>query len=74
MVTDNGNYLADVKFAPIESPMSLAHQLKGIVGVVDHGIFPGMATKCLVAMKDGRVLVMERDKVSGKVVQSYLNH
>lgn len=53
-VTDNGNYIVDLTFKqPIADPVALAAQLKALVGVVDHGLFCGMATACIVAGKDG---------------------
>uniref|UniRef100_A0A7S1AKJ2 ribose-5-phosphate isomerase n=1 Tax=Noctiluca scintillans TaxID=2966 RepID=A0A7S1AKJ2_NOCSC len=53
-VTDNGNYIVDLKFkAPLADPREAAQQLKAVCGVVEHGLFCGMATACIVAGKDG---------------------
>jgi len=53
-ITDNGNYIVDLKFtSPIKDPVSAGQQLKATVGVVDHGLFTGMTTACIVAGKDG---------------------
>eukprot|EP00930_Biecheleria_cincta_P027089 TRINITY_DN19030_c0_g1_i1.p1 TRINITY_DN19030_c0_g1~~TRINITY_DN19030_c0_g1_i1.p1 ORF type:complete len:345 (-),score=75.43 TRINITY_DN19030_c0_g1_i1:92-1090(-) len=53
-VTDNGNYIVDLKFTtPIKDPVAAGEQLKATVGVVDHGLFTGMTTACIVAGKDG---------------------
>lgn len=53
-VTDNGNYIVDLFFKePIENAPELADQLKATVGVVDHGLFCGMTTACIVAGTDG---------------------
>ena len=57
-VTDNGNLILDLSFAEgIEDASGLASALKGTVGVVDHGLFLGMADSCVVAGAEGpRVL------------------
>eukprot|EP00611_Tribonema_gayanum_P021580 TRINITY_DN417_c0_g1_i2.p1 TRINITY_DN417_c0_g1~~TRINITY_DN417_c0_g1_i2.p1 ORF type:complete len:287 (-),score=68.96 TRINITY_DN417_c0_g1_i2:819-1679(-) len=53
-VTDNGNYIADLKFdAPIADPSQAAVQLSYTVGVVEHGLFLDMASVCIIAGKDG---------------------
>eukprot|EP00411_Alexandrium_monilatum_P031498 CAMPEP_0175376576 /NCGR_PEP_ID=MMETSP0095-20121207/24346_1 /TAXON_ID=311494 /ORGANISM="Alexandrium monilatum, Strain CCMP3105" /LENGTH=334 /DNA_ID=CAMNT_0016674863 /DNA_START=48 /DNA_END=1052 /DNA_ORIENTATION=- len=53
-VTDNGNYIVDLKFtSPIADPVAAGQQLKATVGVVDHGLFTGMTTACIIAGKDG---------------------
>ena len=53
-VTDNGNYIVDLFFTePIKDVAAAAKEIKGTVGVVDHGIFAGMTTAVIVAGKDG---------------------
>eukprot|EP00307_Rebecca_sp_RCC1486_P005431 CAMPEP_0119414866 /NCGR_PEP_ID=MMETSP1335-20130426/7216_1 /TAXON_ID=259385 /ORGANISM="Chrysoculter rhomboideus, Strain RCC1486" /LENGTH=243 /DNA_ID=CAMNT_0007439761 /DNA_START=63 /DNA_END=794 /DNA_ORIENTATION=- len=53
-VTDNGNYIVDLFFkSPIADAPALADQLKATVGVVDHGLFCGMTTACIIAGSDG---------------------
>src|SRR6185437_14042902 len=42
-VSDNGNYILDVVFEPIESPADLAQSIKALTGVVDHGLFIDIA-------------------------------
>jgi ribose 5-phosphate isomerase A len=44
-VTDGGHYFLNCKFGPIEDPASLADELDRIVGVVEHGLFIGMAAE-----------------------------
>jgi ribose 5-phosphate isomerase A len=48
-VTDNGHYILDVVFGPIEQPDRLAHAIKALAGVVDHGLFIDIADRALVA-------------------------
>ncbi len=43
LVTDNGNFILDTDFGPIDSPSELGFQLKSIPGVVETGIFAGIA-------------------------------
>ncbi|MCA8964938.1 MAG: ribose-5-phosphate isomerase RpiA [Planctomycetes bacterium] len=54
-VSDNGNYVLDCKYESIEDPAWLAEQLHGIVGIVDHGLFVGMAGRVLVGDASGKV-------------------
>ena len=58
-VTDNGNYVYNCRFPKIESPHSLDRKLKNIPGVVETGLFLGLATKAVVAYPD-RTAVMKR--------------
>src|SRR6185295_4888294 len=53
LVTDNGNYILDCAFGPIESPEYLASRLDRITGVVEHGLFIGMATEVHVGTPSG---------------------
>lgn len=48
-VTDNGNMILDCAFGPIADVPALATRIDGTVGVVEHGLFPKMATDVLVA-------------------------
>jgi ribose 5-phosphate isomerase A len=52
-ISDGGHYIVDCAFGPIASPAKLDMQLNGIVGVVEHGLFLGMATQAIVAGRDG---------------------
>ncbi len=58
-VTDNGNYIADCSFAPIEDPSRLHDRINAIPGVVENGMFLNMASRVLVGKQD-KVIVMER--------------
>ncbi|MBF6594067.1 MAG: ribose-5-phosphate isomerase RpiA [Thermaceae bacterium] len=52
-VTDGGNYAVKMRVAPIQNPAELHARLKGVVGVVETGLFPGMAKKAYVAGENG---------------------
>lgn len=51
-LTDSGNYLLDCHFGPIERPATLGTQIKALTGVVDHGLFLGMAGTVIVGYPD----------------------
>jgi len=52
-ITDGGNYILDCAFGPIPSAAALDNQLNSIVGVLEHGLFIGMASQVLVGTPDG---------------------
>lgn len=51
--SDGGNLIVDVNFGPILNPGSLEAELKRIPGVVESGLFVGMATLAIVAGPGG---------------------
>ena len=53
VVTDNGHLVVDCEFGTIEDPESLAATLSGIPGVVEHGLFVGVADEIHVGTEDG---------------------
>lgn len=54
-VTDEGHHILDCAFGEIPDPPALAQKLKSIPGVVEHGLFIGMAELALIG-KAGEVL------------------
>lgn len=52
-VTDGGHYILDCHCVVIEQPEALAMALAGIPGVVDHGLFLGLASRVIAAGPDG---------------------
>jgi ribose 5-phosphate isomerase A len=52
-LTDEGNYILDCACGRIEEPEEVAAEIRSVVGVVEHGLFLGMATLALVAGEDG---------------------
>jgi len=55
--TDQGNWILDCVFSPILEPRPLAERLSERAGVVEHGLFCGLATEVVVAGSGGvRVL------------------
>ena len=47
-VTDNGNQILDCSFGEIADPAALARELNGVPGVVEHGLFIGLAKSAIV--------------------------
>ncbi len=55
-LTDNGNEILDLRpLEPLPDPARTASELKQRTGVVEVGIFVGLATRVLVGFPDGRV-------------------
>ncbi len=52
-ITDEGNLILDCAFGRIPDPAALDRQLRSIPGVMDHGLFIGMADRVLVGGVDG---------------------
>jgi len=53
VITDNGNFVIDVKFDTIEKPAYLEKELNTIPGVVENGIFAGIVDEVLVGTSEG---------------------
>ncbi len=60
IITDNGNIIVDADFGPIDDPISLESEIKKIPGVIEVGIFSGIADFVYVAMKDD-VKILRRE-------------
>ena len=58
-VTDEGNHILDCHYGRIDDPERTAAQIRAIVGVVEHGLFLGMAEQVIVAAS-GRVQLKTR--------------
>lgn len=53
LLTDGGHYILDAHLARIELPEVLALALSQVPGVVEHGLFIGLATAAFLAGSDG---------------------
>lgn len=51
--SENGNYILDCKFASIDQPERLAHELSRMNGVVEHGLFIGIADEVIMGENEG---------------------
>ena len=56
-VTDGGHWLLDAAPGQITDPVTLAQRLNAIPGVVEHGLFIGLARTAILAGRDGIRLV-----------------
>lgn len=52
-VTDGGHFILDASFGRIPDPRALSNGLHAIPGVVEHGLFLGLAKTAIVAGADG---------------------
>lgn len=64
-VTDNGHYILDTWFGPLQDPYGLAKAIKAIVGVVEHGLFLDMAHVVIVG-REAEVSVYAVDRRQGE--------
>ncbi len=53
LMTDQHNYLLDCNFGLIENPESIAFLLSSRAGIVEHGLFIGLATEAIIAGASG---------------------
>lgn len=51
-ITDSGNHIFDASFGRIPDPDKLDGELKRIPGVVEHGLFIGLASSAIIAHGD----------------------
>jgi ribose 5-phosphate isomerase A len=58
-VTDGGHWILDAALERIPDPAALAQRLAAIAGVVEHGLFVGLAQTAVLASREG-VRVVER--------------
>jgi ribose 5-phosphate isomerase A len=52
-VTDEGHHIIHCRFDAIEDPQGLEHRLRSRAGIVEHGMFLGMASAVYVAASSG---------------------
>lgn len=58
IITDNNNFLIDADFGEIEDPQGLHDKIKALVGVVETGLFCGMAEKAYFGEDNGEVSLL----------------
>ena len=51
--TDQGNWILDCAFGPIADPERLAARLAARAGIIEHGLFCGIASQVIVAGESG---------------------
>jgi ribose 5-phosphate isomerase A len=55
-VTDNGNYIYDCKFGSISDPERMDSEIRSMPGVVETGLFIGLATSIIVGTERGAII------------------
>lgn len=58
-VTDGGHWIIDAALSRIDDPTALAQKLSAVPGVMEHGLFVGLATFAVIGGPDG-VRIVER--------------
>jgi ribose 5-phosphate isomerase A len=62
VITDQGNMIIDVRFSQIKEPKALELELNGIPGVVENGLFVGLAHLVLFGtMERGEAIIRKID-------------
>jgi len=56
-ITDEGNFILDCHFPGLANPQEMAQLIRAQPGVVEHGLFLGMATEAVVAGERGVILL-----------------
>jgi len=56
--TDQGNYIVDCHFGQIPDPEALAQEFRHIPGIVEHGLFIGLA-KAAIVIQHGQPMVVK---------------
>lgn len=64
--TDEGHLILDCTFGPIEHPADLAALLGARAGIVEHGLFLGIATELFIGLPDGVAHQVRRDDSAEK--------
>jgi ribose 5-phosphate isomerase A len=64
--TDNGNYILDCHFQRIDDPAGLERTINGLPGVIECGLFIGLAHRLVIGYPDGRCEVIERSARSSR--------
>lgn len=61
--TDQGNWILDCEFGPILDPAALAARLEGRAGIVEHGLFIGLAHEVIVGGEEGLKILTKSETV-----------
>lgn len=58
-VTDGGHWIIDAALERIDDPTAMAHALSDVPGVMEHGLFVGLADMAIIGGPDG-IKIIER--------------
>ena len=56
-VTDGGHWIIDAALDRIDDPKAMAHALSGVPGVMEHGLFIGLAHTAIIGGPDGTKII-----------------
>lgn len=62
-ITDNGNYILDCEFDRIDDPEELSISINSIPGVVENGLFIGLADEVIVGSKQGIMMLNKKESL-----------
>src|SRR5512136_1179213 len=62
-ITDNQNYIIDCDFGKLADPEALEKEINNIPGVLDNGLFIGLADEVIVGSKQGMMTLERQDIV-----------
>ncbi|MDR9748550.1 ribose-5-phosphate isomerase RpiA [Paenibacillus taichungensis] len=65
-VTDNGNYILDASFEQIDNPQELEQHLKLMNGVVESGLFVGIADTAFIGSNDNVIVLNNVNNSKGR--------
>ena len=60
-ITDNQNYIVDCEFGKITDPEALEKEINNLPGVLENGLFIGLADKVIVGSKQGMMTLERQD-------------
>jgi ribose 5-phosphate isomerase A len=67
VLTDSGNFIVDAHLGSIPEPLVIDRELNWIPGVVENGLFTGVADEVILSDPDGNITVMPcRDSLAGR--------
>jgi len=58
-ITDNGNYILDCEYEKMENVEEMEEKINNLPGVVENGLFIGLANEVIIGKKDG-IEIMKR--------------
>ncbi len=64
-ITDEGNIILDCHFAGLADPAAMAARIRAQPGVVEHGLFLGMAATAVIAGDKGVVVLENKQRYTG---------
>ena len=62
-ITDNSNYILDCEFERINEPEQLEKDINNVPGVVENGLFIGLADEVIVGSRHG-IMTLEKEVIS----------